>query len=947
MVKVYVVICNDAEGTGGADLQRKLDLLNGALDAERAEQARRQMQYIAHSGYSEDSDYTSDLNYPVGQHPNCSASQFRTAAHQMHTPQRSQEVSRENSYERDEYHIHGDADPLYYNSQPRTNRIETWSQLHAQASVESAVSWRTAADWQSGEEQRRPSLERQNTLYDDNIGYGYDPYTTSTHIRDHTHLSQQPSYEEYFDSSSILDPYQASYVGDDSRQWDSGGRYFYDDGYSLTQTEYENMLNKRRSSVVQLPQVPSKQFPPSSRYSDYNEMAPYRPRPRRTTASLPATPSSTPKRGRALPVPPGSESGSIRGSKGRRLPRLPYQPPASLTHHVPYVPEPPKTVPDESYAFESYLRYQSEYQAAATDQYQDNTNYNTSYDEDGMQPFFDETPHATPPAAAQKPPWSESETQFSYGVQSEEDNLISKSVPSTIASFTLPQPPVTQQDTSYTDTSYQDSSYQQYEDTSYNQYQDTSYQLDDQQYQTYDKQELPTLPYQDQYQDQTDFQQHSYDYQYQEDQKQLKYHQQQEKHQQQQTFDQQQFLQQDQQFQLQQQQLQQKQLQQHQQQMQQQQQQQQQAQQKQPAQQLQTTVLTGAATLGSLMAGGAKKLGSFFGAAAAAVSAPPITQPQARAPATTAPVNQFATATSVTPFSSTITVPVASVPGASPSVPVSIVTTSTPVTLPRAPSLKRQESIQRPPVRRTRTLPDAPDEMSSSYDSAYDDEYNKTDSDQLMERDRLSLDRFHDEEYLHDTILEDPLEEARLQEEISPGLQKTSPTRTVIQARKPSVDSYHSQAPSIIDRKPSQSSFHQEDLQNHVVPTTQGQELPADKSKVSFQVDRTTFHEVPEEESYPEEDQPYDDQGPDYVDEQQYDGLQKQETFDQDEQQFTETDEQYQDEKRQAEEAIEFKPEQPKLTPKQRWHRAYNMIVNQLNVSLLTFPMLQADISLY
>lgn len=42
----------DAEGTGGADLQRKLDLLNGALDAERAEQARRQMQYIAHCKYS-------------------------------------------------------------------------------------------------------------------------------------------------------------------------------------------------------------------------------------------------------------------------------------------------------------------------------------------------------------------------------------------------------------------------------------------------------------------------------------------------------------------------------------------------------------------------------------------------------------------------------------------------------------------------------------------------------------------------------------------------------------------------------------------------------------------------------------------------------------------------------------------------------------------------------
>ncbi|KAH0821702.1 hypothetical protein GEV33_001089 [Tenebrio molitor] len=54
------------------------------------------------SGYSEDSDYTSDLNYPVGQHANSSASQFRSAAHQIHTPQRSLETSRENSYERDD-----------------------------------------------------------------------------------------------------------------------------------------------------------------------------------------------------------------------------------------------------------------------------------------------------------------------------------------------------------------------------------------------------------------------------------------------------------------------------------------------------------------------------------------------------------------------------------------------------------------------------------------------------------------------------------------------------------------------------------------------------------------------------------------------------------------------------------------------------------------------------
>ncbi|KAG7300129.1 hypothetical protein JYU34_015674 [Plutella xylostella] len=61
-------------------------------------------------------------------------------------------------------------------------------------------------------------------------------------------------------------------------------------------------------------------------------MAPYRPRQRRTAASLPATPSSTPKRGRALPMPPGSESGSTRSGRGRRLPR-----PPPVANHVPFL----------------------------------------------------------------------------------------------------------------------------------------------------------------------------------------------------------------------------------------------------------------------------------------------------------------------------------------------------------------------------------------------------------------------------------------------------------------------------------------------------------------------------------------------------------------------------------------------------------------------------------
>lgn len=90
--------------------------------------------YFILAGYSEDSDYTSDLNYPVGQHANSSASQFRNAAHQMCTPQRSLETSRENSYEREDvpqgqgHYFVGDtgrrysdneSEPLFYNSRPK------------------------------------------------------------------------------------------------------------------------------------------------------------------------------------------------------------------------------------------------------------------------------------------------------------------------------------------------------------------------------------------------------------------------------------------------------------------------------------------------------------------------------------------------------------------------------------------------------------------------------------------------------------------------------------------------------------------------------------------------------------------------------------------------------------------------------------------------------------
>lgn len=89
------------------------------------------------AGYSEDSDYTSDLNYPVGQHANSSVSQFRSAAYQINTPQRSLETSRENSYERDD----GPNAQHHYLTQPSITQQHLSPEAHRRHHLVSNVSW--------------------------------------------------------------------------------------------------------------------------------------------------------------------------------------------------------------------------------------------------------------------------------------------------------------------------------------------------------------------------------------------------------------------------------------------------------------------------------------------------------------------------------------------------------------------------------------------------------------------------------------------------------------------------------------------------------------------------------------------------------------------------------------------------------------------------------------
>ncbi|KAL1508906.1 hypothetical protein ABEB36_003726 [Hypothenemus hampei] len=443
----------DPENMDASDLQRKLETLNKWIDMEaRSEQANRHYSFIGRSnsnhfdndisaGYSEDSDYTSDLNYPVGQHPNSSASQFRTAAHQMSTPQRSLETSRENSYERDdstgtgqyliaqpmthqhhlspgshrrhqqfsnkrfspnnidEYNSYGgnipgensrqysenniDFDPLFYNSRPRSKpgdilscrrnyqresceSQDIWqsceSSFYNHSMENTDVSYPSKSIYQGAQNAikkvlRRPSLERQTTLYDDSIYYNDTGqiifYTAPEGTQVNYSNSRTHSTEEYFDSVSYQFTKERYGQDEEDRQWDSGGNYCdsanttvpVKTGKKLPTIPTVKSLNRRlsfsaidegymgygnenyRPSIPtslgrrKMPQIPTKRS--SSRQSCYteNNYKMYE-APTHRGASLPPTPTkSSSKILPKIPTSAKSSFNSLPATPGRQLPK--------------------------------------------------------------------------------------------------------------------------------------------------------------------------------------------------------------------------------------------------------------------------------------------------------------------------------------------------------------------------------------------------------------------------------------------------------------------------------------------------------------------------------------------------------------------------------------------------------------------------------------------------
>ncbi|VVC25392.1 Hypothetical protein CINCED_3A003771 [Cinara cedri] len=259
------------------EYQKKIEILNTFDQDSRSEEASAQFPYYGHSaGNSEDSDYTSDFNYPIcQQEANSSASQFRNLADQLElSPSSSPEhpntksVSRShNPYESQRYEeMRVPDDDMSYNSRPKNykdhkrrksdykigsskcyvkgtpNAFPEWYSQSSSSSVSRTHSCRkhvSKYQQRKTNKNRRSSLERQTSVYRDRPSYYEDFY----HNRDQFEpYDNKPNLEQvipygpvkYFNGpSEEIYNYDNSYSYADQKeedsQWDGGGpgEYYY------------------------------------------------------------------------------------------------------------------------------------------------------------------------------------------------------------------------------------------------------------------------------------------------------------------------------------------------------------------------------------------------------------------------------------------------------------------------------------------------------------------------------------------------------------------------------------------------------------------------------------------------------------------------------------------------------------------------------------------------
>ncbi|XP_050429700.1 protein unc-13 homolog B isoform X4 [Adelges cooleyi] len=264
------------------DYQKKFEMLNTFDQDSRSEEVSAQFQYYGQSaGNSEDSDYTSDFNYPIcQQQANSSASQFRNLAGQLERSPTSSPEHLSNAknagvsqhlYDAQGYEDRRVPDEeLYYNSRPsnykdhkrRKNdlKLETgeWYDEGSPTTLQDQDQFGSSSrhsckkhisknQQRKSNRNRRSSLERQTSVYrppyyDDYYDNGdqYEPYDNKQNVQEEQvipygsskYYSDGPAGDMY---SSYDNSYSYANQKEEDSQWDGGGvtgEYYYSPGSS-------------------------------------------------------------------------------------------------------------------------------------------------------------------------------------------------------------------------------------------------------------------------------------------------------------------------------------------------------------------------------------------------------------------------------------------------------------------------------------------------------------------------------------------------------------------------------------------------------------------------------------------------------------------------------------------------------------------------------------------
>ncbi|KAF0760030.1 phorbol ester/diacylglycerol-binding protein unc-13-like isoform X1, partial [Aphis craccivora] len=259
------------------DYQKKFEILNTFEQDSRSEDVSAQFQYYGQSaGNSEDSDYTSDFNYPIcQQQANSSASQFRNLADQLEMspcsspdhPNTKTSAGSQHLYDSQRYEERRvPEEDLYYNSRPNTYKdhkrrkndykigTSEWYDEESSTTFHDQEQFATSSrhsckkhiskyQQRKANKNRRLSLERQSALYRptyyeefyDNRDQ-FEPYDNKQNCEQVIPYGPEKYYNDGLNDEIYNYDNSYSYADqkEEDSQWDGGGvgEYYYSPGSS-------------------------------------------------------------------------------------------------------------------------------------------------------------------------------------------------------------------------------------------------------------------------------------------------------------------------------------------------------------------------------------------------------------------------------------------------------------------------------------------------------------------------------------------------------------------------------------------------------------------------------------------------------------------------------------------------------------------------------------------